>query len=211
MVIEDSALAAKYLQIANIDDTPVDAETQAPISSNWAYDHLHDNAPHSNVGLDDLDDCGTLSGSILLGMLLFGSGNAQYYPCILQSEYGHFSWGTPRYENIATGTVYLHGTLSLPTMLGGKKLYITHMRVGVYDADATDYVTEVALYGANGTSFVREWYNDSNKETPNDYEYTFPSPIDMSSYDRVHIRLVGSCTIAKALDISYINLKCYYA
>lgn len=36
--LTDTAFSS-YLAIADIDDTPVDSETSAPISSNWAYDH----------------------------------------------------------------------------------------------------------------------------------------------------------------------------
>jgi len=36
-----------YLEIADIDDTPVNGELEAPISSNWAYDHENAADPHS--------------------------------------------------------------------------------------------------------------------------------------------------------------------
>jgi hypothetical protein len=34
-----------------IDDTPVNGETDEPISSNWAYDHENDTDPHSIIDL----------------------------------------------------------------------------------------------------------------------------------------------------------------
>ena len=39
--IQYSNLTGNKLNTADIDDTPVDSETAAPISSNWAYDHVN--------------------------------------------------------------------------------------------------------------------------------------------------------------------------
>lgn len=47
----------QYLLIADIDDTPVDSETDAPISSNWAYDHVAAADPHTGYVLEsEVDD-----------------------------------------------------------------------------------------------------------------------------------------------------------
>ena len=40
---------ATLLKEADIDDTPADGATTAPISSNWAYDHAADDTAHGNV------------------------------------------------------------------------------------------------------------------------------------------------------------------
>jgi len=37
----------QYLLLTDIDDTPVDTVTNAPISSNWAYDHTNAADPHT--------------------------------------------------------------------------------------------------------------------------------------------------------------------
>jgi hypothetical protein len=47
---------ALKLSVADIDDTPVDAETAAPISSNWAYDHINAADPHPGYLLDSGTD-----------------------------------------------------------------------------------------------------------------------------------------------------------
>ncbi len=44
---ELEALFGAKLTITDIDDTPVDSETAAPISSNWAYDHENAANPHA--------------------------------------------------------------------------------------------------------------------------------------------------------------------
>jgi len=57
-----SHLLDSYLAIADIDDTPVDNETSAAISSNWAYDHnaaktgVHGAGAGSLLATGDVDD-----------------------------------------------------------------------------------------------------------------------------------------------------------
>lgn len=46
---EDKALLDSALQPGDVDDTPVDGAANAPISSNWAYDHAADDSAHGNV------------------------------------------------------------------------------------------------------------------------------------------------------------------
>jgi hypothetical protein len=43
----------QYLLVADIDDSPVNGETDAPISSNWAYDHANGIDPHTVYLLAD--------------------------------------------------------------------------------------------------------------------------------------------------------------
>lgn len=48
----DATVWATKLSVADIDDTPVDSETAAPISSNWAYDHVDAADPHAGYMLE---------------------------------------------------------------------------------------------------------------------------------------------------------------
>lgn len=49
----DGAHGAAYLLVADIDDAPVDGVVNAPISSNWAYDHAVNATAHgSGVATD---------------------------------------------------------------------------------------------------------------------------------------------------------------
>ena len=52
---------ATILKQADVDDTPVDGVTNAPVSSNWAYDHAADTTAHQ------------LAHSIYLNALTFGA------------------------------------------------------------------------------------------------------------------------------------------
>ena len=48
-------LAASALQPADVDDTPVNGATEAPVSSNWAFDHVAAADPHPGYRLESAD------------------------------------------------------------------------------------------------------------------------------------------------------------
>jgi hypothetical protein len=52
-----------YLLIADIDDTPVNGEVDAPISSNWAYDHVAAADPHTGYRLESADHTHASTGA----------------------------------------------------------------------------------------------------------------------------------------------------
>lgn len=52
LVQDSSTLLTDLLLIVNIDDVPVNGETSAPISSNWAYDHENAADPHTGYVLE---------------------------------------------------------------------------------------------------------------------------------------------------------------
>jgi hypothetical protein len=53
----------QYLLEANIDDVPVDGVTDAPISSNWAYDHTTAADPHTGYRLESADHTHATTGA----------------------------------------------------------------------------------------------------------------------------------------------------
>ncbi len=50
---DENAVERKYIHTDDVDDTPVDAATTDPISSNWAYDHENSSNPHPIVTYED--------------------------------------------------------------------------------------------------------------------------------------------------------------
>jgi hypothetical protein len=72
----DQQSGAGYLLIADIDDAPVNNETSAPISSNWAYDHVAAADPHTGYRLESADhthqSTGAQAGKIDHGAALDG-------------------------------------------------------------------------------------------------------------------------------------------
>src|SRR5574343_1888094 len=67
-MVDDPFSIYDYLLIADIDDTPVNGEVDAPISSNWAYDHAADTSAHGlNIVSPGLEDT-PVDGHTTLGI-----------------------------------------------------------------------------------------------------------------------------------------------
>ena len=66
----------QYLLLTDIDDVPVDAVTNAPISSNWAFDHVAAVDPHTGYRLESADhshqSTGAQAGQLDHGLALTG-------------------------------------------------------------------------------------------------------------------------------------------
>lgn len=66
----------QYLLVADIDDTPVNGVTNAPISSNWAFDHVAASDPHPGYRLESADhthqSTGLQGGQLDHGLALTG-------------------------------------------------------------------------------------------------------------------------------------------
>lgn len=81
------AAASNYLLISNIDDTPVNGETSAPISSNWAYDHVAAADPHTGYRLESADhthqSTGLQGGKLDHGLALNGLSDDDHTQYVL--------------------------------------------------------------------------------------------------------------------------------
>lgn len=108
----DSLLSTK-LSVSDIDDTPVDAETSAPISSNWAYDHENDADPHTQYLERDGTD--TMTGDLNLGPGHITSAGS--FDIDMQSMGAQ----TLTIENSADNTAHLHvdGNITLQGTVDG--------------------------------------------------------------------------------------------
>ncbi|KKL86502.1 hypothetical protein LCGC14_1944100, partial [marine sediment metagenome] len=57
---DENAIEGKYIRTADVDDAPVNGETEFPISSNWAFDHVAAADPHVGYVLESLFDAQTV-------------------------------------------------------------------------------------------------------------------------------------------------------
>lgn len=62
-MVDDPFSIYDYLLIADIDDTPVNGEVDAPISSNWAYEHTTAADPHTGYRLESADHTHASTGA----------------------------------------------------------------------------------------------------------------------------------------------------
>jgi hypothetical protein len=96
----------QYLLVADIDDTPVDTTTNAPISSNWAFDHVAAADPHTGYRLENTDhthqSTGAQAGKLDHGLALTGLGDDDH--SLYHTDGRALAWHA--------GVTHDHGTLS---------------------------------------------------------------------------------------------------
>jgi len=100
---------------ADVDDTPVDAATTDPISSNWAYDHLN----ILTTAGDMIYATGARTWTRLAasaGKYLYNDGTALSWAAGTLPQYGIIIW-TGTIANIPTGYVICDGNNSSPNLL----------------------------------------------------------------------------------------------
>lgn len=94
----DSTFEATFVKHNDVDDTPVDGETDDPISSNWAFDHVAAADPHTGYRLESADhshqSTGAQAGKLDHGLALDGLGDDDHTQYRLESvDHSHQSTG----------------------------------------------------------------------------------------------------------------------
>jgi hypothetical protein len=157
------------------------------------------------------------SEAALADLLMFGSANAAYTPCIFEGA-GDLGTVGKFYFDIAAGGVanvdgtnlYLFYRIPLATNRGTLKLYVDDLRLGVHTADATDYVTKVRVYGVNHTGVTELLSDSSNRTAQGSYVSAFAAT-DTSSYESVLVRVDCVCGAQGELIVEGVEIKTYYA
>lgn len=161
----------------------------------------------------------TLTGAYLEDLLMFGSANAAWVPLVMFAA-REFSYirgtGGGLMQNVGADDITLELSLPLPTNKGGLKLYISSLKFGVADADATDYITTVRVYGMNGNSAGAQLDIDTtNHSSAGDKTFAgavIPAgTIDCSGYQSIIFTFSCTNTDANDMDIGNFRAECYYA
>ena len=141
---------------------------------------------------------------------MVGSGNAAWVPCVLAggSNFDDFR-AIDFIENRGANDLYLRLMLPLPTNKGGKKLYVSGVRVGLVDADDDDYLNMIKVIGLKYSTSDALYQNYGDWKSQQKVEYTFTGK-NASGYDQVAVTLHIVATSYRDVKISGILLKCYY-
>lgn len=212
------------LLISEIDNTPVNGVTTAPISSNWAFDHeadttthgangniagdtdvsnaitthtSDDNAHHEVVEMhSDLSDT-ALTGTQLEDLLMFGSANAAYVPMALEgtNNFDHILVTAGRVHNRGVDDIFVTFTLSKETLKGVMKLHIKNLKFIVFDADANDKIDRVTIYGWAGVTRTTIDSDDTDHISAGDK--TFSGAV-----------LPGTAIDVSGYDVVYVEIAC---
>lgn len=145
-------------------------------------------------------------------LLMWGSANAAWVPCAYEitDNPTKVVYNAAVFSNVDGTDLLLRYMCPLPTAKGSLKLYVDDVRVGVKDADDGDYLSDVAVYGVKYTEITVLNNDATNRTSANTYTYSFTAK-DASSYDCVIVRLQLACADANDVDITSVELKCYYS
>ena len=167
------------------------------------------------IGASDLElgtDTNTVGVDQIAALLMFGSANAAWVPCMFRGGLNYLETGMT--AGYVTDDAVAHMRLCFdfpkPTTKGGLKLYVAGTRIGLGDADANDYVDNTYVFGMDGTSQTQLDRDTTDKNSAQVWEDTFTA-VDVSGYEMVSIVLTCSNNDASALDVYSALLKCYYA
>jgi len=153
------------------------------------------------------------SANYLNSLLMYGSANAAWVPCtLLGIDYpAKIKASGGWMSNVDAQDMYVLFNLPMPTTKGSLKLYISGLRLVIFDADATDYVTQVIIYPMKETGAAAAILQDTTDRTAQgDYTYTFTAA-DCSTYDLISVYVQTVNTDAADLDFGPPLIRCYYA
>lgn len=151
--------SSDLIRTSDVDDTPVSGATTAPISSNWAYEHLNATNPH---------------GITLSGLGFTGDTNANYYT---HPDYSETDLNTSTAQVIDTITIingHIDGITTrnlTPSNIGAmstshpaNNITSTHLYMGNGDGFIWDDTNNIMYVRADSIDF--ELYHQGHKPTP---------------------------------------------
>ncbi|MHA2425485.1 MAG: hypothetical protein ACXAEF_11905 [Candidatus Thorarchaeota archaeon] len=117
--------------------------------------------------------------------------------------------GGPFYTSASDQDFQALFILPLPTLKGSKRLQVGDVRVNIFDANPNDCVERIIFYAA-GWNNHKTLLDDQTARTAKG-GYTYPHAFaDVSSFEKVVVRLFCKASAPKGLDISSIQVKCRY-
>ena len=167
---------------------------------------------HLKVTGDLTDGTDALSMAELADLLMYGSANAAWVPCVFT--------GANTSDNVAAYYGYIRNAgvaamqpqwkLTTPTLKGALKLYINGIRYTITDADANNYVDEIRIRVWTWAGASADTYTDgTNRVAAAEISDTFAA-VDMSTYGGVYVWMTCINNAGSALDITNMSIQCYY-
>ena len=142
---------------------------------------------------------------------MIGSANAEYVPLCFEttSVGGDHARASGYIENDSTTDHWAQWVLPYPTTRGGLKLYVSGIKILVYDADANSYVDTANIYRGTETGTTLIYSNTTNRQSQGDYTSTFTA-VDCSGDDFVVGYVKIECSGGAAGDCDHRMLAQIY-
>jgi len=162
-------------------------------------------------------DISFADGGAVAEALMLGSANAAWIPMNFMgaedfTEIKITSAGLISTTG-ASNTWYLF-SLPMPTNKGSLKLYISNLKIGVYDADGAAFITTVNIRAFSGYTPSQLDTDGTNHSSQGDKTFSgavMPaSAIDCSAYDSIYVACQVGVDAANELDFGNVRMECYY-
>lgn len=166
------------------------------------------------TSLADVANAPTFNGIAVTEGPLVGAANKWWQACIFSFDAAERTYLTETspvvLTNPTSGEWKPVFQVPMPCMIAAKKLYITGIRVDLDDADGSNYVDSVEMYGkkASGEDWIKNLPTDL--DTIDTHEQTFAA-IDCSAYRGIIVMLDCEIATASTLDVNSVEVQCYYA
>jgi hypothetical protein len=121
---------------------------------------------------------------------------------------------TSTYENIGADDMKLGFLLPLPLVIGSKNLYITRVRIGIYDADEGDEIDRIRWYGWSDYDTFSLFLDTAaglDEDTPSEYIWDHADTQIGGVYKSLILYMATTCTNAGDLNLAYVQVEYYYA
>lgn len=185
----------------------ISTEIDSDISTHAGLPNVHHAQSHDIASHSDI----TFTGAQLEDAALHA---ATWVPCAYVTNDLMEVWdeSTAMLSNPSTNNQWLLWNLNLPPVKGTLKLWVTGVRVGLFDADANNCVSEMLVYGVkyNGATSLTVTDRTVDKNSQGLHEYVIANN-DCSTYENVAVKFQVELANVGALDISSVALLCYYA
>ncbi|KKL17417.1 hypothetical protein LCGC14_2485800, partial [marine sediment metagenome] len=146
--------------------------------------------------------------------LMIGSANAEWIPCAYMDSAIVDTWRVSNVgtlDNLGATNTSITFTLPLPTNRGGKKLYINGYSIGIFAADADDYVNNSFLKMSkfDTVTTIPNSLVTTNRTAQGEFDTTFAA-VDVSGFNQIYLILEVVNTNANQLRITNVAIRCYY-
>ncbi|MFX1369446.1 MAG: hypothetical protein ACFFAY_12680 [Promethearchaeota archaeon] len=134
-----------------------------------------------------------------------------WVPCVLEdvSIDTRFFMGGPYYTSPSDTDFEALFLLPMPTMKDGRRLHISGLKIGVYDGNPADYVSRAIVYAASFDKYQGLLDDSTPRNAKGSYTYPIATT-DVSTFEKVVVRLWCVASQPKGLDISSILVQCQY-
>jgi len=154
----------------------------------------------------------------LEALTLVGAANAKWLPLVLSGDYDGLVEQTAIFgnlgcvwSNLIANDTEMYFRLMKSVLLGSKILHVKAVRVGIYTANGTNFVTSMTAFKTAHDSQVQIDVDVTDRTAPGVYTLTFSSAESLENFSYLSVQLNTVLTDMYGLEIEFVEAEVYYA